>query len=349
MEEFDKKKALLHILSYCSNFPFVKPSFINFGLTHRCNLRCKICETYEENPEVNRELSLEELKGIIKQISDWDKTINVSFAGGEPFIRKDDLLECVKYASSLNLVTHVTSNGSFIDKKLAEEILNSGLNYLQISLDGSTSKTNDYIRGKGSFKKAMRAIGFLLEVKEELDSNLKLSITTVVTNKNIEELLGIHSLVKELGLHEVAYNPYAIDTSFTKNKSYERDEFWVKGENIERLRKVCRELIELKKREGRIGTPLITLKLMPDYFEKKQAFNPGICLAGFSYMYIKPYGEVDVCGKGPSLSVRERSLKSIWYSLSFAKTRLKIMGCRKPCLMLCFPRVSLKDVFGVNA
>jgi hypothetical protein len=58
-------------------------------------------------------------------------------------------------------------------------------------------------------------------------------------------------------------------------------------------------------------------------------------------MYIKPYGEVDVCGKGPSLNVRKMAIRAIWYSPTFAKTRLKIMRCRKPCLMLCFPRIGL--------
>ena len=83
---------------------------------------------------------------------------------------------------------------------------------------------------------------------------------------------------------------------------------------------------------------------MPDYFEKKIAFREGLCTAGYSYMYIKPDGTVDVCGKGPSLNVREHSLKAIWHSLEFMKTRLKVIRCKRPCLMLCFPRIKLGNV-----
>ncbi|MDI6826349.1 MAG: radical SAM protein [Candidatus Aenigmarchaeota archaeon] len=338
MEELNKKETLSYNISYFLNFPFVIPRFINFGLTHRCNLRCNICETYEENPKVEDELTIEELKKTISEIGNWGD-INISFAGGEPLIRKEDLLECIKHAKKKKLTTHVTTNGLLLTKRIAKEIVNSGLDYLQISLDGSTKETNDYIRDKGSFDGAMKAIDYILEAKNNNDSNLRLSITTVVTDVNLDELLDIYVIVKEKDLHEVAYNPYNIDTSYMKSKDYDEDEFWVQDKNIKKLRKICEELIELKKKEGKIGTPFLTLKLMPEYFKKKQRFNSGICLAGFSYMYIKPNGYVDICGKGPSLNVRDHNIKEIWYSLTFAKTRLLIRKCRRPCLMLCFPRI----------
>lgn len=331
------------MLSYYSNFPLVKPDLINFGLTHRCNLRCKICETWEANPNVKEELTLGELKTVITQIANWGN-INVSFAGGEPLVRKKDLIECIKHARKKGLTTHVTTNGIMIDNKTAEEIINSGLDYLQISLDGITKKTNDYIRGHESFDGVMRAIRYIKKYKNKNNSNLKLSLTTVVTNKNVDELLDIYNFVKEQGLNEVAYNPYTVDNSYMKNKDYEKDEFWVSEKNIKKLRKVCERLIQLKNVEGGVGTPPISLRFMPDYFEKKIEFKSGTCLAGYSYMYVKPNGDVDVCGKGPSLNVRNMNIKRIWYSPQFAKARLKIATCKKPCLMLCFPRISFRDI-----
>jgi MoaA/NifB/PqqE/SkfB family radical SAM enzyme len=339
MEEINLHEKKLYYFSYISNFPFTSPKFINFGLTHRCNLRCRICETWEENPNVKKELSLRELKKVIAEIAGWNKKINISFAGGEPLIRKEDLIECIKYAKRKGLTTHVTTNGTLIDKRTAREIVLSGLDYLQISLDGISEEINDSIRDKGSFKRAIRAIKLIKNYIEKFGSNMKLSLTTVVTEKNLNELLDIYEFVKKFDLHEVAYNPYTIDNSYMQKRDYEKDEFWVKGKNISTLRKICKKLIELKRKERKIGTPFFTLKHMPEYFEKKDKFNSGICLAGFSYMYIKPYGEVDVCGKGPNLNVRNYHIKEIWYSPNFFKTRLLIRKCRRPCLMLCFPRL----------
>ncbi len=342
LEDMRKDKMLLYLLSYYSNIPLVKPDFINFGLTHRCNLGCNICETWEERPNVEDELILDDLKKTIFDISKWGR-INISFAGGEPLIRKDDLLQCIKYASGLGLDTHVTTNGILINDKTAAELVKSGLDYLQVSLDGINEKTNDSIRNDGSYAGAIRAIEKIKKHIELEESDMKLSITTVITDKNIDELLGIYTFVEENDLHEVSFNPYIADNSYTKDKNYEDDDFWVSEENIPKLRRVSDELIKLKKDRGKIGTPLITLKLMGDYFEKKTSFDSGICLAGYSYMYVKPNGEVDVCGKGPSMNVRDSNIRKIWYSLKFAKTRLKITQCKKPCLMLCFPRVRFKD------
>lgn len=340
MKDLTGKETYPYALSYYLNFPLVKPMFINFGLTHRCNLRCKICETWEENPNVKDELTFEELKKVIAQIADWGK-INVSFAGGEPLIRKDDLLECIRFAKKMGLTTYVTTNGTFINQKVASEIIDSGLDHMQVSLDGAIPETNDYIRGKGAFKLARKALTNLMNAKIELNSPIKISITNVVTNTNLDEMLGIYEIVKDFDLCAVDYNPYNIDTSYAKSKIYE-DEFWVK-KNLEKLKKICKVLIRLKKKEGKIGTPYHILESMPAYFEKKKRFKNNICLAGFTYMYVKPNGEVDVCGKGPSLDVRNHGIKEIWFSLRFAKTRLLIRRCKRPCLMLCFPKINVKD------
>jgi MoaA/NifB/PqqE/SkfB family radical SAM enzyme len=310
-------------------------------------MRCRICETWEENPKVEEELTLPELKEIIRQIANWDRKINLSFAGGEPFVRTNDLISCLRYANSLGLTTHVTTNGSYIDKKVAHSLLTSGLDFLQLSLDALDPKINDYMRGRGAFKAVIRALKILLKVKVQTNSSTKISLTTVVTNKNVDELLDLYNFVKEHNLHEIAYNPYVLDTSYVKAKSYEDDEFWIrKTALLKKLELVCNRLIELKEKEGRIGTPFLTLKLMPDYFARRKL--RGICMAGFSYMYITPYGKVDVCGKGPSLSVRKHSVKAIWFSPTFAKTRLKIRKCYHPCLMICFPRISLREFFRVG-
>ena len=345
MKELNKKEMLIYLASYFLNFPLKPPDFINFGLTHRCNLRCNICETWEENPNVKEELTLNELKNVIKEIGDWDKKINISFAGGEPLIRKDDLVECIRYAKSLGLTTHLTTNGTLINKKVAEELVDCGLDYLQISLDSLNRNINDYIRDKGAYEKAMKATKIILKILKKKRNNLKFSFTTVITDKNLDDILRIYWFVKKNGMHEVSYNPFNIDTSYFKNKSYENP-FWVSEKNLNKLKRICKKLIKLKNKGGKIGTPSIFLELIPKYFKEKEKFRDGFCMAGYAYMYIKPNGDVDVCGKGPSLNVRKYSIKKIWYSLAFFKTRLLIRKCKRPCLMLCFPRIRIRDLIG---
>ncbi|MFP4117169.1 MAG: radical SAM/SPASM domain-containing protein [Candidatus Aenigmatarchaeota archaeon] len=345
-----KGKIGRRLLSYYTNLPLCKPEMINLGLTHRCGLDCSICNTKEDDPDLEKELSREELKDVIKEIGEWGD-IGVSFAGGEPLIRKDDLLESVKTAKKQDLTTYMTTNGRGLDKKTSEQLVEAGLDFISLSLDGAEKSTNDYIRDEDSYNAVMDAIENLKKAKEETDAEIKIGLTTVVTDKNLEELIEIHRLVQEKELHEVNYNPYVPDNSFMGQVDYEDDEFWIRGDRLEKLEGVTEKLITIKNsEEGKIGTSDFILNSMVEYFRKKGKFRKGKCLAGQSYMYIKPNGEVDVCGKGPSfesreMNVKDRDIKDIWRSFNFFITRLKIKNCKRPCLMLCFPKINVKNLF----
>lgn len=342
------------LLSYYTNLPISKPEMINLGLTHRCDLDCSICNTKEENPDLDEELEIEELKNVIEEIANWGD-IEISFAGGEPLLRKEVLLESIRFAKERGLTTYMTSNGVQIDSETAREINESGLDFISISIEGLQKQVNDEIRYKGSYKGALQAVRNLNEVKEERGSDLKIGLTTVITDKNLENLMELHGFAAEEDLYEINYHPYVPDNSFMGKVDYENDDFWIQEDKVPELREKIDRLLELKDSEGKIGTSRFILENTPDYFERKEEFSRGKCLAGQSYMYIKPNGDVDVCGKGPNfdfrpMNVKERGVKEIWRSINFFITRLKIKNCNRPCLMLCFPKIRvtnfLKEVIG---
>jgi MoaA/NifB/PqqE/SkfB family radical SAM enzyme len=80
MEELNKQQIVKYLLSYFTFFPFTKPLFINIGLTHRCNLRCKICETWKFGLKPENELKLPELKNLVNEIGRWGG-INLRWRG----------------------------------------------------------------------------------------------------------------------------------------------------------------------------------------------------------------------------------------------------------------------------
>ncbi len=344
----DKGNVGRKLFSYYTNLPVCKPDMINLGLTHRCDMGCKVCNTKEKNPDLKEEMSAEDLKKLIKDIGRWGD-IGVSFAGGEPLIRKDILIDCIKTAKDEGLTTYMTTNGRQVDKETAEDIVDSDLDFISVSLDGINEETNNYIRDSGSHEGAVRAIENLKKSKIENGSDLKIGLTTVVNSKNLDDLIGLHDFVMEEDLYEINYHPYVPDNSFMNKVDYENDEFWIQEKDQEKLEKVVKKLIEIKKSEkGRIGTSDFILENIPDYFENKEKFSKGQCLAGQAYMYVKPNGNVDVCGKGPSfnlrpMNVKDRGIKEIWRSINFFITRLKIKVCDRPCLMLCFPKINARS------
>ncbi len=107
--------------------------------------------TEESAPD---ELSTEETKRLLDEIVEWGIKLLI-FDGGEPLCR-DDFFDIAKYASTKGLRVAIGSNGTLIDKDVAERLKSSGIMAVQISIDGADAQTHDWFRGKeGSFNKAL--------------------------------------------------------------------------------------------------------------------------------------------------------------------------------------------------
>src|SRR5690606_18612915 len=75
--------------------------------------------------------------------------------GGEPFLRKD-IFEIIDYAKSKGLNVSIITDAHMMDEKAFQELVKNQVR-VSISIDGA-EKSNDAIRGKGSYAKAISAI-----------------------------------------------------------------------------------------------------------------------------------------------------------------------------------------------
>ncbi|NIT14587.1 MAG: radical SAM protein, partial [Candidatus Dadabacteria bacterium] len=132
---------------------------------------------------------------VLKDLIDQAKKIGVHryyFTGGEPFIRRD-IFELIDYITSDQYTELIVlTNGMFFNHRdnLKEFIkVSRGRVKPQISLDGSTAKSNDIIRGKGTFKKIIEGI------KTAVKSGLEPTVTTVVNAYNIHDITNITRLI----------------------------------------------------------------------------------------------------------------------------------------------------------
>ena len=144
-------------------------------LTKACNLRCPHCYV-NAGYALQDELSLEELKRVLDQLAKM-KVFYLFYTGGEPFMRKD-LGEILRYTQKKRIGISLSTNGLLLNKKVLEEIKNIPFDLFQISLDG-TEKIHDSIRGKGSWRKAIKAIKL---AKKILKKNV--GVGTVITKRN---------------------------------------------------------------------------------------------------------------------------------------------------------------------
>jgi radical SAM protein with 4Fe4S-binding SPASM domain len=139
------------------------PVLSELALTYKCNLKCKFCYAgcnCTTNPAgTNAELSLKGFKSIIQTIYTVAKVPSVSFTGGEPTLRPELLLECIRYAKSLGMRVNLITNGTLVDELLGQKLKNAGLDSAQVSIEGISAETHDKIvQHKGAFAKSIHAV-----------------------------------------------------------------------------------------------------------------------------------------------------------------------------------------------
>lgn len=191
-ETFQKEFSKLPILS-------------EFAITYKCNVQCKFCYAgcnCTSNPiESDKELSLKECYGIIDTIYKEAKVPSISFTGGEPTLRRKELLACINYAHNLGMRVNLITNGTLIDKNYAKALVNAKLDSVQVSIEGVTAHTHDLIVSKqGAFKKSIQAVSYFKELGVHVHTN------TTLNRLNLDESLKLPEFVKSLGLDRFSMN-----------------------------------------------------------------------------------------------------------------------------------------------
>lgn len=137
------------------NIPWV----ILMDPTSACNLKCKGCWASEYGHK--SQLTLDEMRRIITQSKELG-THFFMFTGGEPLIRKKDILTLTK--ENQDCIFLAFTNGTLVDDEFCEDMKKSGNLALALSVEG-TQETTDDRRGDGVYQKVMDAMALLKKHK----------------------------------------------------------------------------------------------------------------------------------------------------------------------------------------
>lgn len=171
------------------------PSFLEVEVTTRCPLKCIICErTYWQEP--NRDMSLQEFKGIIDQFPGlkWMGLTGI----GESFANKD-FLDMLRYVKGKNIFVELYDNFFLIDERIGREIIKMGVDKFFISLDAATKETYEKIRVGSDFGKVLDHLRAFFRVKKELKAHFpEVSFHYIVNSLNLGEIPQYIELVRSL-------------------------------------------------------------------------------------------------------------------------------------------------------
>ena len=144
--------------------------------TSACNMHCTGCWAAEYGNRLN--LTFDELDSIVTQGKALGTYMYI-FTGGEPLVRKADILKLCEKHSDCEFLSF--TNGTLIDEAFCQEMLRVKNFVPAISLEGF-AKANDGRRGDGVFDKVMHAMALLKERK------LPFGISTCYTSQNYADV-----------------------------------------------------------------------------------------------------------------------------------------------------------------
>ena len=182
-----------------------QPVSISVEPTTSCNLRCPECPSgLRSFTRPTGMLDFELYKKIINESYKASSYLLLYFQG-EPYLHPK-FTELIAYASNKGLYTATSTNSHYLTDENSKKTIESGLDRLIISIDGTTQETYQSYRVGGKLDKVLEGTRNLITWKKKLKSKTPYIIFQfLVVKPNEHQLEEVKALGKELGVDKVAF------------------------------------------------------------------------------------------------------------------------------------------------
>lgn len=251
-------------------------------------------------------MSLSDFTRVINQIASHTMYLSL-YLQGEPFLNKD-LSKMINYASEKGIYTALSSNGHFINREVAEEIVKARLQKIIFSVDGATQESYQEYRINGKLDKVIDGIKTLIDVKKHFKNKYPLVVIQfIVFRSNEHELDEIRKLAADLKVDKLEIKTAQHYTLASTNRLITNKEKYSRYKTSEG------KLI-LKKKPAACSriwtTSVITWNniLVPCCYDKDANYSLG--------------------------ELKTSKLKDLWYSENFTRFRKKVLR-EIPTIEMC--------------
>lgn len=269
------------------------------------------------------ELTTAELGDILSQLRALGIT-DLSLTGGEPLLRSD-LPAIVSKARDLEFDRiHLVTNGLSLTRQKAEELVESGITSVYISLNG-TEEVHDMTRGiKGAYAKTVGALETLVELRASRFPYLEISVVVMVMGPTLEQVIEVANMCRRWNAG-LSLSP--LDTEAPILRVVPPD---LKEMDQQKLNRVIAELHRMKRMfPSVLHDSHASLEYVRNCFaDRNQEAIP--CYLGYLAIYVDAHGKVlPGCYVLPPVgNLRQASLKQIVGSRAY-KERLRDMFLKR--------------------
>jgi len=209
------------------------PISISFEPTTSCNLRCPECPSgmrafTRPTGMLKKDFFRQTIDEIHKEL-----LYLIFYFQGEPFLNPD-FLEMVKYAHDKGIYTATSTNAHYLTDEKAKRTIESGLDRLIISIDGTTQDVYKQYRVGGNLEKVLQGARNIVKWKKELKSKTPfVFFQFLVVKPNEHQIEDIKRLAKEVGVDQVRFktaqvydyenDPHNLIPTIGKYSRYRRD------------------------------------------------------------------------------------------------------------------------------
>ncbi len=181
------------------------PVSISVEPTTSCNLRCPECPSgLRAFTRPTGMLQNNFFRNTIDQVS-RDLFYLVFYFQGEPYLNPE-FLDMVRYASLKRIYTATSTNAHYLNDENSKKTVESGLDRLIISIDGTTQQVYQQYRVGGNLDKVIAGAKNIVAWKKRLGSRKPFVIFQfLVVKPNEHQVEEIKILAKEIGVDEVRF------------------------------------------------------------------------------------------------------------------------------------------------
>lgn len=277
-------------------------------ITHRCPLHCVYCSNPIELASAKAELPTNDWLRVFSEAAKLG-VLHVHLTGGEPLARAD-LHDLIAGAHHAGLYTNLITSGIGLSRERLKELVDIGLDHIQLSFQDSGEAQANWIAGTKSHARKIELAGWIKEQRIAFTANL------VVHRQNLDHLEEMISFLEGL-------RPNRIEIAHTQYYGWalkNRAVLMPTRAQVDDAVKIVASAAERLKGKIRIDS------VVADYYAR----YPKPCMGGWGrqLMLIDPAGRALPChaaGVIPELTfdnVREHSLEWIWQeSCAFQKFR----------------------------
>ncbi len=311
------------------------PVCLYLEVTNRCNLLCETCPRTFETLEPPADMSWELFTRIVDQVPNLARV--VLHGVGEPMLVKQ-LPRMIRYLKDRGTYVLFNTNGTLLQPKRFQELIDTGLDELRVSLDAADRETYLKVRGKDYFNRIVRDVGRFIAYQKQVGATTpRVSLWLTGLRETIDQLPDFVRLSAAMGVAEVHLQRLVFDET---------------GYGMARAESSLFEATQAQEQAAieaaqAIGATLgVTLDASgatePGLSLKRQAEDApwATCRRPWSLMYFTAHGRALPCCIAP-FSVRgysnytlgdatQSSLREIWNSPAYRDFRASLLSDAPP-------------------